>query len=251
MITPSKIAIGALSFAITGSLIGAGIMMFGSQPQTEPEPTPSPETKIEVPIVNAKESEVQPTPAPITIPAATELPATAIETPPQTTTYSTYCNAPKAGPWSAYSDEEFCSQAQWLKDNGVETEEKYVARYNGVCPEEQPQNIHSAEWVYYAAVGGRIASYPAPEHYAETAWNEWHQGRLTGVWRASTFTNLGLANTLQNRQTALYIDVNNLKAYWETIGELPTSYPTEWDSYVQRVNTRLQTLETTLLSHCQ
>lgn len=240
-----KAAIGGVSVLTAGAIVGCAVVFFNppevAVEESAPQPVEEQKAQAETPVVQFPERET----TAATVPA--EMPATAVETPAATPSYSSYCNAPKMGTYSQYSDEEWCSQAQWLRDNGVNTEEAYVVRYNGVCPEAQPQNIHSAEWRYYAAVGGRTAVWPTPEHYAETAWNERHQGRLSGVWQASTFVNLGLPNNYANHHTFMYINIDTLTAYWQSDTD---SYDSEWDAYTARATAKLQALESLFTSRC-
>lgn len=243
-----KLAATGVGVTLAGVVAGCVLAMANVEPPMEPQEEPAPPI-VEVPILNLPDIEEQ---AEVVGNIPKEMPSTATGevAVAQSTSYNPYCNAPPSGYWAQYSDEEWCTQQQWLRDNDISTEDKYVARYSGVCPEKQPQNIHSAEWVYYATVGGRTGAYPTPEHYAESYWNSYRHGRFSNLATisVSNFANMGLANTAANRQATLYLDLTAHTAYWEsTTG----AYDTEWDSLAQRFTVKFQALETKFVNLCE
>lgn len=245
-----KVSLGTLGVIAVGVMVGAACGIYNApEPEASPTAQEGQVPEVEVPILNLPERESQQRPVATEMPQ--ELPSTAANTTEEPTTnpsYDPYCNAPKFGAYSIYTDEEWCSQAQWLRDNNIDTEQTYVARYSRVCPDAQPQNIHTKEWQYYAAIGGRTATWPTPEHYAETAWNEKHQGRLSGVWQTSTFANLGLPSNYANNHTFLYINLDTLSAYWESETD---DYDPVWEVYTTRTTAKLQELESKYTSLCK
>lgn len=150
---------------------------------------------------------------------------------------------------------------KWTEDlkavSEIISKGEYIAKYNGICPEAQPDNMFTAEFKYLAAVGAD-SPYPTPEHFAETAWNDRMHGRGFNPWQVGNFVMLGLADNGENRRASLFIDMDAVTAYWDATWEedrpylekVSTAYPTAWDELTARASARLQWLENTYRERC-
>lgn len=151
---------------------------------------------------------------------------------------------------------EFTTE-QWREDvrivEEISSKGDYIAKYSGVCPKDQPENIFAGELKYLAAVGVD-SPYPTPEHFAETAWNDYMHGRGFNPWQVGNFTVLGLPDSILNRSASLFIDTTAMLAYWDATWEEDRPYSgtrvQEWDELTARASAHLQWLVNTFAERC-
>lgn len=200
--------------AVACRLLGAGaVALTMGQAAVISQNPPTPEVVEEV-IEAPVEVPVEPEPTPEPEPEPTPAPTPVVEPAP----------APVAPELDLsvlpdWLEPETKIEIAWTRATGIHTISDYISYFSGVCPSKQDTpSALKPYWSKLAALG-LDSPYPSWQHYTETAWNEYHQGRTHGTeygYIALRHLDGGLQSPNAHMPMSMYINWDTWTFFWDS-----------------------------------